>query len=79
LLSAAMLLEHFDLFQEAESIHNAVQKSLETNIVTPDLNVVRNFSTDYVGDYISNTILNYDPNLSFQNQENISLGKSVII
>ena len=36
-LSAAMLLEHFELCEEAEEIRIAVEKSIELNITTPDL------------------------------------------
>jgi len=37
ILSAAMLLEHFDLIGEANAIKDAVKKSLELNLTTPDL------------------------------------------
>jgi 3-isopropylmalate dehydrogenase len=78
ILSAAMLLEHFGLHKEAKIINDAVAKSLEMNIVTPDLNLVRSFETTYVGDYIANCILNgLDTNKS--NLENIKIGKSSII
>ncbi|WP_310556830.1 3-isopropylmalate dehydrogenase [Flavobacterium sp.] len=78
ILSAAMLLEHFGLKQESEVVHKAVEEALEMNIVTPDLNVVRSFSTDYVGDFITTIILNGTEN-SYCNLENISLGKSSLI
>ena len=78
ILSAAMLLDHFGLHQEADVIRKAVEQSLENNIVTPDLNSVRNFETDYVGSVIANFILNIDES-SYVNHENIRIGKSIII
>jgi 3-isopropylmalate dehydrogenase len=38
ILNAAMLLDHFDLPNEAELIKTAVNRSLELAIATPDLN-----------------------------------------
>lgn len=79
ILSAAMLLDNFGLQKEGDVIRKAVEKSLEHNIVTPDLNVVRNYGTNYVGDSIANMILNNDENDSYLNQENINFGESIII
>ncbi|QBZ96665.1 3-isopropylmalate dehydrogenase [Flavobacterium sangjuense] len=78
ILCAAMLLEHFGLKEEAKAIHKAVEQSLENNIVTPDLNSVRSFGTDYVGSVIANYILNTDDS-NYVNYENIRIGKSIII
>ena len=78
ILCSAMLLEHFGLKEEAEAIQKAVEQSLENNIVTPDLNSVRNFGTDYVGSAIANFILSVDDS-SYANYENIRIGKSIII
>lgn len=78
ILSAAMLLEHFSLFTEADLIKKAVEKSLELGITTPDLNP-RNpsITTDRVGDFIEDFILNpKDSNINFAN---IHLGQSTII
>lgn len=78
ILSAAMLLEHFSLFEEAELINKAVEKSLELNISTPDLNPKnKHISTEQVGDFIQDFILN--PNDSNMNFTNIHLGQSTII
>ena len=38
ILSAAMLLDHFELYDEAKIIRKAVDKSLKLQITTPDLN-----------------------------------------
>ena len=77
ILSAAMLLEHFELFDEAEEIRTAVEKSIELNISTPDLNETNHFSTTNVGNFISDFIL--DDENTFYNKNNIDLGQSTII
>ena len=78
ILSAAMLLDHFELFKEAELIRAAVEKSLKLNITTPDLNTkFDNISTSKVGDFIEDYINNPDDsNLNFTNMH---LGQSTII
>jgi 3-isopropylmalate dehydrogenase len=78
ILSAAMLLEHFDLFAEAEMIRQAVDKSLKLNISTPDINTkYDNVTTGKVGEFIEDFISN--PNDSNMNFTNIHLGQSTII
>lgn len=78
ILSAAMLLEHFELFNEAELIKTAVEKSLKLNITTPDINSkYDNITTSKVGDFVEDFINNpKDTNLNFAN---IHLGQSTII
>jgi 3-isopropylmalate dehydrogenase len=77
ILSAAMLLDHFELSEEAEDVRNAVEKSLELNITTPDLNATNHFSTTNVGNFLSDYIL--DDDNTFYNKNNIDLGQSTII
>ena len=78
ILSAVMLLEHFELFNEAELIKQAVEKSLKLDITTPDINAkYDNITTSKVGDFIEDFINNpKDTNLNFAN---IHLGQSTII
>uniref|UniRef100_UPI0025BAB3AD 3-isopropylmalate dehydrogenase n=1 Tax=Lacinutrix sp. TaxID=1937692 RepID=UPI0025BAB3AD len=78
ILSAAMLLEHFELHEEADLIRQSVDKSLKLNVTTPDLNTIYdNISTSKVGDFIVDFISNpKDSNLNFTN---IHLGQSTII
>ena len=78
ILSAAMLLDHFELFEEADLIREGVEKSLKLNITTPDLNTKYNhISTAKVGDFIEDFINNpHDTNMNFSN---IHLGQSTII
>ncbi len=78
ILSAAMLLEHFKLHEEADAIRNAVEKSIEYHITTPDLNSTKKFAhTSDVGDFITEYIL--DKKSVLYDIENISLGQSTII
>jgi 3-isopropylmalate dehydrogenase len=78
ILSAAMLLEHFGLYSEAEMVKTAVHRSLELNITTPDLNSAStNITTSKVGDFITDFIRN--PHDSNKNFNNIHLGQSTII
>jgi 3-isopropylmalate dehydrogenase len=78
ILSAAMLLEHFNLTDEAELIRAAVEKSIELGITTPDLNSSNiQVTTSNVGDFIEDFILN--PGDSNMNFTNIHLGQSTII
>ncbi|MEM7186463.1 MAG: 3-isopropylmalate dehydrogenase [Bacteroidota bacterium] len=78
ILSAAMLLEHFGLQHEADRIKEAVDKSLELGITTPDLNPENtSITTAQVGNFIEDFILNpEDTNMNFTN---IHLGQSTII
>lgn len=77
ILSAAMLLEHFNLKEEANAIKRAVTKSMQLNLTTPDLNKHKPLSTDKIGDFIADYICN--PDLTDFNIENMYLGQSTII
>lgn len=57
ILSAAMLLEHLDLQQEAAVVKEAVQKTLEQKVLTPELNAHSPSTTEQVGSYIANLVL----------------------
>ncbi len=78
ILSASMLLEHFGLYDEAELVKDAVEKSLKLGITTPDLGTKHDkITTSKVGDFIADYISN--PNDSNRNFSNIHLGQSTII
>ena len=78
ILSAAMLLEHFGLMNEAELVRLAVERSLKLNITTPDINTIYdNVTTSKVGEFIEDFINN--PNDTNMNFSNIHLGQSTII
>ncbi|MDD7915692.1 3-isopropylmalate dehydrogenase [Polaribacter ponticola] len=79
ILSAAMMLEHLGLHEEADAIERAVEKSLSLGITTEDIKINDNFSasTSKVGDFIADYIANQeDSNLNFKN---IHMGQSTII
>lgn len=76
-LSAAMLLEHFGLHKEAKKVYEAVEKSIEYNVVTIDLKADSKFGTNEVGDFISNVILSKD-DLYFKS-DNVQIGQSTIV
>jgi 3-isopropylmalate dehydrogenase len=78
ILSAAMLLEHFNLSEEAVAIKKAVDKALKKGIVTPDLKAKSQYGTNQVGDFIAHNIVDIEDDFNM-NDENIDLGKSTII
>jgi 3-isopropylmalate dehydrogenase len=76
ILSAAMLLEHFNLYDEAALIKDAVAISIEQDFCTTDINPESTLSTSDIGDFIESFILG---NETFTNTANVSIGKSTII
>jgi len=77
ILSAAMMLEHFELFEEADSLRSAIDKSIELEITTADINSSQKFTTTDVGNFIHDFII--DKKSVLTHIENISLGQSTII
>ena len=59
ILSAAMMLDHFDMVDEANAIRDAVQKTIDNNVGTPDIYPDKSFTTSEVGSYISDIISQY--------------------
>lgn len=79
ILSAALMLDHLGLHEEANAIERAVEKSLDLNITTVDIKGKNKYAapTSKVGDFIADYILNQqDSNLNFRN---IHAGQSTII
>lgn len=79
ILSAAMLLAHFGLHEEADAIERAIEKSLALGITTEDIKGKNQYSasTSKVGGFIADYILNQeDSNMNFKN---IHMGQSTII
>ena len=79
ILSAALMLEHLGLHDEADAIQRAVEKSLDLGITTQDLKGKNQYSasTAKVGDFIADYIANQeDSNMNFKN---IHMGQSTII
>lgn len=78
ILSAALLLDHFELFEEANLIRESVERALMLNITTPDLNATDlSITTNKVGNSIADFIRN--PKKSNINYNNMYLGQSTII
>ena len=76
-LSAAMMLDHFGLFDEAAAIRNAVEWTMVNGFVTRDIDPVNSYFTSTVGELISDHVSN---NIQDQiNKNNISARKSTII
>lgn len=53
ILSAAMMLDSFEMFEEANRVRSSVKKVIEKRLVTPDLNPNSFISCSKVGDVIS--------------------------
>lgn len=77
ILSAALMLEHFELYTEAGLVREAVDWTLQHGFVTKDIDDVNAYSTTAVGELIRDFILN-DMSVQY-NFNNIMLGKATII
>jgi 3-isopropylmalate dehydrogenase len=76
-LSAAMMLDHFGMKEEAEVTREAVQWTLENNFVTKDIDPVNFYFTSTIGELISDYVSGKIPGSI--KKENIELRKSTII
>jgi 3-isopropylmalate dehydrogenase len=56
ILSAAMMLTHFDMDKEAAAVATAVDLALATGVCTPEVFPENNYSTSDVGDFIAKNI-----------------------
>lgn len=77
ILSAAMLLDHFGLPEEADTVRDAVQHALDQQVVTPELNPATRYTTEQVGSFIAYAVLDIADCEMHRN--NIRLGMSTII
>ena len=77
ILSAALMLDHFELHQEAALIREAVEWTLSNGFVTKDIDSLNFYFTSTIGELISDYISNKVP--GGVNKENIELRKSTII
>lgn len=76
ILSAAMMLDHFHLYEEANAVRKAVEWTLVNGFVAKDIDPVNNYSTSSIGDLIAGQVERHaDVDLSV----NASLNKSTII
>ena len=77
ILSAAMLLDHFGMTEEAALVRVAVEWTLQNNFVTKDIDPVNFYFTSTIGDLISDFVIGKIPGTI--HKENIELRKSTII
>ena len=77
ILSAAMMLDHFEMYEEAQRIKDAVKWTLENGFVTKDINPESFYFTSTIGDLISDFVS--DKLSDSINKINIELRKSTII
>jgi 3-isopropylmalate dehydrogenase len=77
ILSAARLLEHLGLNEEAEVVRQAVEVRIQLNVRTQDINKSSLYSTEKVGDFLVGRISELDKYKV--NNENLSLGQMTII
>ncbi len=77
ILSAAMMLDHFGLFEEAKAVREAVEWTLAHGFVTKDIDPVNSYFTSTIGELVSDYISNDIPENI--NTKNMALGKTTII
>lgn len=77
ILSVAMMMDYFNLHEEALIIRTAVNWTLLHGFVAKDMDAVNNYSTSTIGDLISDFIRGTIP--GFAKGENMALQKSTII
>lgn len=77
ILSAALMLEHFQMKDEASLVQKAVEWTLSNGFVSKDIDPINNYSTSTIGDLIRDFIENRIP--TAVNKNNIALSKSTII
>ena len=76
ILSAAMLLNHLSLNEEASLVKEAVQWTLSNGFVTKDIDPVNFYFTTTIGELVSDYVGGKIPDI---NRANIALRKSTII
>lgn len=76
-LSAAMMLDHFEMKEEAALVRSAVDWTISHGFVSKDIDPVNSYATTTIGDLIRDFIENRIP--SNINKSNIALSKSTII
>ena len=77
ILSAAMLLDHFEMKEEAGLVREAVNWTLQNGFVTKDIDPVNFYFSSVVGELIGDYVAGKIPGSS--KSENIELNKSTII
>lgn len=76
ILSAAMMLDHFHMADEAHAVRKAVEWTLLNGFVSKDIDPVNNYSTTAIGDLVSDHIERHKED---RRSNNASLNRSTII
>lgn len=77
ILSAALMLDHFKMHEEAALVRKGVEWTLTHGFVSRDIDPVNSYSTSSIGDLVRDFVENRIP--SGVNRNNINLSKSTII
>ena len=77
ILSAAMMLDHFEMHEEATLVREAVDWALNNGFYTRDIDAINNYSTTTIGDLVTDYIENRIP--SKANRANMMISGSTII
>ena len=77
ILSAALMLDYFELPAEADKIREGVNWTLSHGFVTKDIDPMNSYSTSSIGELIREYIINDIP--QHVNLDNIELGQATII
>ena len=77
ILSAAMMLDYFAMPEEAETVREAVEWTINNAMVTKDIDPVNFYFMSTIGDLISDHVTGRIPGSI--NKKNIELRKSTII
>ena len=77
ILSAAMLLDHFQMNKEANAVREAVEWTLANGFVSKDIDPINNYSTTAIGDLITDHITRNKG--AAEQGNNASLNQSTII
>ena len=77
ILSAALLLDHLNMHEEAALVREAVTWALDSKFITKDIDPINYYFTSTIGDLISDYVAGRLPNDI--NQANIELRKSTLI
>jgi 3-isopropylmalate dehydrogenase len=77
ILSAALMMEYFEMHDEAKAIRDGVEWTLSNGFVTKDIDPVNSYFTSTVGELVSDHISNDIP--QNVNLKNMTLGQATII
>ncbi len=77
ILSAALMLDHFNLTEEADLVRRAVEWTISNAMVTKDIDPINFYFTSTIGDLITDYVGGRIP--GSVNKGNVELRKSTII